>query len=196
MAFCRKCGFELVSDANNCIECGSLISVVEKYVKSKERKKQKKSKKGLISINIAFFIGVLVGGFFVGYAFPQLISARQQINKKRTIQILKDFSMDQESYKAQNSYYGTIEMVSEKGKTNLIQARNGYKFSDLIINPNVDYWAVIASPVKWGVDGNRHYIITNKGIVRECESLNLPFKSQIICSSYCLGDIENLNVAQ
>lgn len=150
----------------------------------------------MISINIAFFLGVLVGGFFVGYAFPQLISARQHINKKRTIQILKDFSMDQDAYKADNSTYSLIEFVCKNGKTNLLQPKNGYKFSDLIINPNPDYWAVIASPVKWGVDGNRHYIITNKGIVRECESLYLPFKSQIFCNSNCLGDIENLNVAQ
>lgn len=198
MAFCRKCGFELVSDANNCVECGSPIGVVEKYVISQKpiSKQQKKSKKVFIFVVIAFLAGAIFGGFFVGFAKPQLISARKQINKKKTIKLLMEFGVDQEIFKTENATYGTIERVSVKGKTNIVNAKNGYKFSDLIITPTTDNWAVIASPVNWGVDGERHYIITNTGIVREYDKIDLPFKTPNFGFANSLHEIEKLKPAQ
>ena len=198
MSFCRKCGFELVSDADYCISCGANIGAAEKYVKSQNigPKKQKKTTKINFFTVAIFALGVVVGGYAAGYMLPQLIEARIYSNQKRIVNDLRAFIADQEAYKAENSYYGTIEKVSIKGKTNLTQARYSYKFYNLIAAPTTDFWAVLASPVKWGLDGNRHYIISNTGIVREYDEKILPFKVPLFPTNNCLDNIEKLNAAQ
>jgi hypothetical protein len=198
MSFCRKCGFELVSDADYSVSCGTTIGAAEKYVKSQNigPKKQKITTKFIFLLGATFVVGVLFGGYAVGYMLPQLIEARIHSNQKRILNILREFSVDQETYKTENSYYGTIERVSIKGKANLSQSRNGYNFYDLIVTPTPDYWAVVASPVKWGVDGDRHYIISNTGIVREYNEKILPFKVPIFPVYNCLANFEKFNAVQ
>jgi type II secretory pathway pseudopilin PulG len=108
-------------------------------------------------------------------AVPQLLDARRNSNKRVAIGSLRTLATDQETYRADYSKYATITQLKMDKKVDLTFEKAGYVFTDLIKEPNEEFYAVVASPATWNSSGKSHYIITSEYTIRECTDQQLPF---------------------
>jgi type II secretory pathway pseudopilin PulG len=139
---------------------------------------------------------VAITSIIAAIAVPQLLDARRNTNQRAAIGTLRSYSTDQETYRADNSTYGTIQQLKASGKVNLTALKAGYVFSDIIKAPNEDFFAILASPNIWGTTGKCHYIVTSMGTVRVCMTKELPFDLTMEASDKTIEIINKLPEAR
>ena len=172
MSDCKNCGVELLADSAYCGDCGEPVN------ENLKKTKPKRMSTVLIVVITVISVSVLMIGVIATIAVPQLLEARRHSYARSTVGKLRAFATDQETFKADNTLYGTIEKIAldGKGKIDLRNETMGFVFVDIIKEPSADCYAVLASPKNWDNSRKSHYIITSSGTVRECKEKELPFK--------------------
>jgi hypothetical protein len=82
---------------------------------------------------------------------------------------------DQETYKVDFPNYGTIAQLNSTGRINLVIPKSGYTFSDLIVVPTTDNFAIGATPTFAGSSGKKIFAITRSGAVRTDPAVDAAF---------------------
>lgn len=122
---------------------------------------------------IELMIVVAIIAVIATIAVPQLLDARRNSNERACIGSLRSMNTDQETYKADNTLFATLAQLRDTGKVNLVPLvggvvtqKAGYLFTDLIVAPTADAYAVLGMPSTPGSSGKKIFAITNTGSVR------------------------------
>ena len=195
MSFCNNCGTELLESVAYCSKCGAATTTI-----AGSGSNRNKTKGGMSTVLIVILVVLGVMALFIGtiatIAVPQLLEARRNSNERSAIGKLRAFSTDQETYKADNTTYTTIEKLEGFFKLDLRNVKQGYVLVDLMKEPNADYYAVLASPVEWSKTGRKHFVITNEGVVRVCLEQELPFPLSLPANQASIDTINKLKEAR
>jgi prepilin-type N-terminal cleavage/methylation domain-containing protein len=108
-------------------------------------------------------------------ATPMLLDARRNANEKATIASLRASVADQETYKVDFPTYATLAQLNSTGRLNLEVPKSGYTYSNLIVVPTTDNFAIGATPTFPGSSGRKIYAITRSGAVRTDPAVDAAF---------------------
>lgn len=188
MADCLNCGIQLVEGSNFCNDCGA-------PVKSEKIKPKRMSTTFIVIITAISTVFLIIGSIsFI--AVPKMQEVLRNSSERSAIDYLLEFATDQETYKADNAIYGTIEKIALEEKIDLRNSSNGYTFVNIFKEPNFDFYAVLASPINWGISGKSHYIITSEGEVKVCKEKELPFELSLPATQNSVDIINKLKNAR
>ena len=124
---------------------------------------------------IELMIVVAIIAVIATIAVPQLLDARRNSNEKACIGTMRSFMTDQETYKTDNTTYGTIAVLAAGGKANLSLPKAGFTFADLIVAPTVDSYAVSGVPTTPGSSGKKVYACSSGGALRTDTAVTTAF---------------------
>lgn len=124
---------------------------------------------------IELMIVVAIIAVIATIAVPQLLDARRNSNEKACIGTMRSFMTDQETYKTDNTGYGTIALLQASGKVNLTLPKAGFTFKEMIVAPTADSYAVGGSPTTPGSSGKKVYACTSGGALRIDQNVTTGF---------------------
>ncbi len=124
----------------------------------------KQTKNNFTLIELMIVIAVIAIVATIG--IPQFLDARRNTNEKTAIANLRTLITDQETYKTENSIFGTLVQLGATGKVNLTSSKAGFSYTDLIVAPTNEFFAVKGVPSSPGGSGKKVYATTKTFAVR------------------------------
>lgn len=115
---------------------------------------------------VELMIVVAIIAVLATIAVPMLIDAKRNSNEKVAVGSLRSLNTDQETYRADNTMYGTLIQLQDTGKVILAAPKSGYTYSDLIVAPTSDNFAVGSVPTASGSSGKKIFAVTKTGAIR------------------------------
>lgn len=124
---------------------------------------------------IELMIVVAIIAVIATIATPMLLDARRNSNEKVCIGSLRSLNTDQETYKVDNMNFGTLLQLKTTGKVNLYDPKAGFTYTDLIIIPTSDNYAVKGVPTTLGSTGRKVFAVTKSGTIRVDSAVSAAF---------------------
>ena len=194
MPNCSICSYQLIENSVYCGQCGASIEVLASNDSNQNIKNVKPKRMSTMFIVFITFMltTILIVGTMGAISSSLLKEARQKSNQFRLISILKNFADNQKAYNSENKVFGTIDQLEHSFDDDLNLDADGYVFYDLIKEPNSNFYAVLATPKIWDLNGNCHYVICNTGVVRQWQEKDLPFDLSLAANQRSIDIINKL----
>lgn len=115
---------------------------------------------------VELMIVVAIIAVIATIATPMLLDAKRNSNEKVCIGSLRSINTDQETYKVDNLAFGTLLQLKNTGKVNLYDPKSGFTYTDLIVVPTSDNYAIKGVPSSLGSTGRKVFAVTRTGTIR------------------------------
>lgn len=124
---------------------------------------------------VELMIVVAIIAVLATIGIPMLLDAKRNSNEKTCIGSLRSLNTDQETYRSDHQSFGTLLELKTAGKVNLFDPKSGYTYSDLIVAPNADNYAIKGVPTSLGASGRKVFAVTKTGTIRTDAAVSAAF---------------------